>query len=383
MCARCHDHKFDPIAQKEYYALAGIFESSTMLFGAGGGKGGGKKAGGGGGLHTLSDSTPAMGIKEGRPTDTTLCIRGESRNLGERVPRGFLTVATTGAAPSINRSGSGRLELAQWLTRADNPLTARVAVNRLWMHLFGRGLVNSPDNFGALGEKPSHPELLDYLAGKFVANGWSQKQLIRSLVLSRTYQLSSAANEKGEHIDPDNILRWRMTPRRLEAEALRDAILVVSDKLDRRAPHGSLAQATPKGKKQNYTQKGSNARSVYLGMVRGAPLPEVLALFDVASPNLVVAQREVTTVPAQSLFLMNNLWVIEQSRHFAQRILADQALDDAGRVDRAYRLALARPAAAEEKAKALAYVQRMGGEEKAWTSFCQALLASAEFRYVE
>jgi hypothetical protein len=383
MCARCHDHKFDPIAQKEYYALAGIFESTDMLFGAGGKKGGGKKNGGAGGLHTLSDSAQVMGVKEGRPIDTALCIRGESRNRGEKVPRGFLTVATAGAAPSINRSGSGRLELAQWLTHADNPLTARVAVNRMWMHLFGRGLVNSPDNFGALGEKPSHPQLLDYLAGKFIANGWSRKQLIRSLVLSRAYQLSSAANEKGDKIDPDNVLRWRMSPRRLEAEAIRDAILVVSGKLDRTPPQGSLAQATPKGKKQNYTLKESNVRSVYLGMVRGAPLSETLALFDMASPNLVVAQREVTTVPAQSLFLMNSPWVIEQSRHFAQRLLTDSALDDAGRVDRAYRLALSRPAADAERARALAYVQRLGGEEKAWASFCQALLASAEFRYVE
>ncbi|HEY7157350.1 MAG TPA: PSD1 and planctomycete cytochrome C domain-containing protein [Gemmataceae bacterium] len=383
MCARCHDHKFDPIAQKEYYALAGIFESTDMLFGAGGKKGNGKKGGGGGGLYTLSDSGQVMGVKEGRPTDTALCIRGESRNRGEKVPRGFLTVATADAAPSINRSGSGRLELAQWLTRADNPLTARVAVNRMWMHLFGRGLVNSPDNFGALGEKPSHPELLDYLAGKFIANGWSRKQLLRSLVLSRAYQLSSAANTKGDKVDPDNVLHWRMSPRRLEAEAIRDAILVVSGKLDRTPPQGSLAQATAKGKKQNYTLKESNVRSVYLGMVRGAPLPEALSLFDVASPNLVVAQREVTTVPAQSLFLMNSPWVVEQSRHFAQRLLTDAALDDAGRVDRAYRLALARPAADAERARALAYVQRLGGEEKAWASFCQALLASAEFRYVE
>ena len=157
MCARCHDHKFDPIAQKEYYALAGIFESTDMLFGAGGKKGGGKKKQGGGGLHTLSDSSLVMGVKDGRPTDTALCIRGDTRNRGERAPRGFLAVATVGAAPPIDRSGSGRLELARWLTQPNNPLTARVAVNRVWMHLFGRGLVNSPDNFGASASDPVIP----------------------------------------------------------------------------------------------------------------------------------------------------------------------------------------------------------------------------------
>jgi hypothetical protein len=384
LCARCHDHKFDPIPQKEYYALAGVFESTAMLYGAAGkagvAKGGGKAVS----LHTLSDGGEAMGVKDARPSDTAICIRGESQHRSVTVPRGFLSVATIGTAPTIHRSSSGRLELAQWLTRPENPLTARVAVNRIWLHLFGQGLVRSPDNFGSLGERPSHPELLDYLARTFVENAWSTKQLIRAIVLSRTYQLSANPDEANLRTDPDNALLWWRSPRRLEAEPIRDAILAVSGRLDRQPPHGSLAKATPgpKGKRVSYATTEAPVRSVYLGIVRGAPLAEVLALFDVANPNLVVAQREVTTVPAQSLYLLNSPWIVEQAAAFAGRLLADQTLNDAGRVDRAYRLALSRPASESEKASALAYVRLADNRAQAWTGFCQALFASAEFRYV-
>jgi hypothetical protein len=155
MCARCHDHKFDPIPTKEYYSLAGIFESSTMLAGAGGKGNKGQPASKG--FHNLSDGGQAMGVAEGQPTNSSICIRGDSTNRGETVPRGFLTVATLSTPPEIDRSRSGRLELARWLTSPDNPLTARVAVNRIWLHLFGRGIVPSIDNFGALGKDPAIP----------------------------------------------------------------------------------------------------------------------------------------------------------------------------------------------------------------------------------
>src|SRR5262249_1098828 len=175
MCARCHDHKFDAVSQKEYYALAGIFDSTQMLFGPGG-RGG--KGTGPGGVHTLSDGCQSRGVRDGKPTDTALCIRGESQRRGETVPRGFLAVATPGEAPKVNRAASGRLELARWLTAPENPLTARVAANRVWLHLFGQGLVRSPDNFGALGEKPAHPGLLDHLAARFVEGGGYKKRLV-------------------------------------------------------------------------------------------------------------------------------------------------------------------------------------------------------------
>jgi hypothetical protein len=381
LCARCHDHKFDAIAQKEYYALAGIFESSALLAGAGGGKGG-KGARGVAGLHELSDGGEAMGVAEARPVDSAVCLRGDSLHRGDVVPRGFLQVVGR-AGPAIPRGASGRLELARWLTAADNPLTARVAVNRVWLHLFGRGLVNTPDNFGALGERPSHPELLDHLTVSFVENGWSHKKLIRAIVLSRTYQLASAHDDAGRQTDPDNVLLWRSARRRLEAEPLRDAILAVSGRLNLKPPQGSLSEAVAAGKKPSYALKDADVRSVYLGIVRGAPLPELLALFDVANPNLVVAQREVTTVPAQSLYLLNSPWVVEQAGAFARR-LADRGLDDAGRIDLAYRLAFARPATEAEKARSLAYLRQAGGvaSEKAWAGFCQALFAAAEFRYL-
>jgi hypothetical protein len=386
MCARCHDHKFDPISQKEYYALAGIFESTQMLFGAGGGKG--AKGAGGGGYHSLSTGGEAMGVCEGRPTDTAVCIRGDSTRRGETPPRGFLTIATIGEPPAINRSQSGRLELAQWLTAPSNPLTARVAVNRIWLHLFGRGLVNSPDNFGSLGEKPTHPELLDYLAASFMEQGWSVKKMIRALVLSHTYQLDSAYSAANYRADPDNLLRWRMSQRRLDAEAIRDAVLAVSGQLDLKPPQGSLATQTGgNAKKPVFASQQSRHRSIYLAIVRGAPLPEALAIFDVANPNLVVAQREVTTVPAQALFLMNSPFIAEQSKHLAQRLLAAQ-MDDAARVDLAYRLAYSRSATAAERERAVQYVQQSAQElgdkdpARAWASFCQALFASAEFRYL-
>lgn len=385
MCARCHDHKFDPISTKEYYALAGIFESTEMLAG-GGVRGGGnaKVSAGANGLHTVAGGQ-AMGVKEGRPTDSAVCIRGESAKRGETVSRGVLAVATVGAAPSITGKKSGRLELAQWLTQPENPLTARVAVNRVWLHLFGQGLVKSADNFGSLGEKPSHPELLDHLATRFVTSGWSMKKLIRGVVLSRAYQMSSGHDDANYKNDPDNVLVWRMNSRRLEAEPIRDAILAVSGQLERKPGAGSMLESSAggNGKRPGYTHKASNARSVYLGIVRGAPLPELLAIFDVASPNLVVAQREVTTVPSQALYLLNSPWVVEQSRHFARRLLTAPNLDDAGRVELAFRLALARPATAVEKDKVLAYLKQTDGADKGWAGFCQALLASAEFRYLQ
>jgi hypothetical protein len=385
LCARCHDHKFDPIPQKEYYALAGFFDSTTMLFGGGGGKG--AKGAGPGGIHTLSDGEQAMGVKDAaKGTDTAIALRGDSTKRGETVPRGFVTIATLAEPPKINRSKSGRLELATWLTDPKNPLAARVATNRVWQHLFGRGLCNSPDNFGFLGERPTHPELLDYLATQFVANGWSTKKLIRAVVLSRTYQMAATPDPANAKADPDGVYLWRKAPRRLDAEAFRDAVLRVSGNLDPQAPKRSLAPTNFNPRQPPKTIPESNSRSVYLPVLRGAPLPESLALFDAANPNLVVAQREETTVPAQALFLLNSPFIIGQSKAAAKRLLADPKLDDAARVDLAHQLMFSRPATTEEIARATAYVELLKKEtrsvEEAWASYCQAMFASAEFRYV-
>ena len=384
LCARCHDHKFDPVPTREYYSLAGIFDSSVMLFGANAGKG---AKGAAGGAHTLSDGGTAMGVKDGKAVDTSIRLRGETAKIGESVPRGLLTAPSIAPAPAVNKAQSGRLELAQWLTSRDNPLTARVAANRIWLHLFGEGICRSPDNFGALGEQPSHPELLDHLAVQFVDQGWSTKKLIKIIVLSRTYQLASVHDAASAKADPDNRLLWRMNRRRLDAEAGRDAMLAVSGKLRLEPPTGSLSTFT--GAKGGANKKGpppeSDHRSVYLGIVRGAPLPESLAVFDVANPNLVVAQREVTTVPVQALYLLNSPFVIDQARGLAQRVLDAKALDDDARVDLAYRIALARPASDVERRRALDFVAQLSQEKDpaaVWAGFAQALLASAEFRYV-
>jgi Protein of unknown function (DUF1553)/Protein of unknown function (DUF1549)/Planctomycete cytochrome C len=384
MCSRCHDHKFDPISTKEYYSLAGIFDSSNMLFGQPG-KGGTKKTGGGGGFATLSDGGSAMACAEGSPHDLRVCIGGDAGKLGDSVPRApFLKVATLGKQPDPIKSGSGRLELAEWISSKENPLTARVAVNRVWMHLFGQAIVRSPDNFGFLGEKPSHPELLDHLATKFMNDGWSLKKIIRYVMLSRTYQLASVHHEANFKIDPDDVYCWRMSRKRLDAEAFRDAILSISGSLDLSPAKGSLSAGFV-GKKPNKSKETTH-RSVYLGILRGAPLPESLALFDVANPNIITAQRDETTVPSQALYLMNSPFIIDQSRTTAQRILNVKDLDDPGRVDLAFRTFYGRPATATEKERAMQFIADMtkdlGKPADAWTSFCQVLIASAEFRYL-
>jgi hypothetical protein len=386
-CARCHDHKFDPVSTREYYALAGIFQSSWML--AGGvtktnGKVDRNRTLQGPGLHQLSHGGEAMGVKEFKPIEARICRGGDSENLGDPVPRGFLAAATLTPAPRINPDQSGRLELAQWLSSPDNPLPARVAVNRIWYHLFGRGLSPSLDDFGSQGERPSHPELLDHLAVEFVADGWSTKRLIKKIVLSRTYQLASAHDPAGYEKDPDNVLLWRMNRRRLEAEAIRDSFLAVSGQLDRTPPGASTMVL--KGKSRQAGVQETRYRSVYQAMPRGSS-GEIFALFDGADPNLIVTRRDVTTVPAQALYLMNNAFMTEQARHFAQRLKT--APDEAGRVELAYRLAFARPPSPEEQKMALAFVQGAAAPAQRsanfdpWVGFCRAILLAAELRYVE
>jgi hypothetical protein len=387
-CARCHDHKFDPVSTREYYALAGIFQSSWML--AGGitktnGKADRNRQLQGPGLHKLSDGSEAMGVKESAPVEARVCRGGDSEDLGDAVPRGFPAAASLAPVPSVKADRSGRLELADWLTSPDNPLTARVAVNRVWHHLFGRGLSQSLDDFGSQGDRPSHPELLDHMAVQFMADGWSVKRTIRRIVLSRTYQLASTHDAAAYEKDPDNVLLWRMNRRRLEAEAIRDTFLSVSGQLQR-TPPGSSTMIL-KGKSRQATIQETNYRSVYQARPRGGR-DEIFALFDGADPNLIVARRDVTTVPAQALYLMNNAFVTEQARHFARR-LADAAPDETARVDLAYRLAFARPPSPDERKASLVFVhdypapKQRNGQSDPWVGLCRVILSSAELRYRE
>jgi hypothetical protein len=328
------------------------------------------------------------------PADTKIAIRGELSQPGELAPRGFLTAIPIADAPAIDPKQSGRLQLANWMASRDNPLPARVMVNRIWHHLFGRGLVESVDNFGVTGTPPSHQELLDTLAVEFMDGGWSIKQTIRKIVLSRTYQLSCATDEKAEAIDPENRLLWHSVPRRLPVEAIRDAILAVSGQLDLETPVGStvtaLGDTLVRGVDTGKLQPPSNHRSVYLPVIRDYA-PEMFDRFDFPSSSLVSGKRAVTEVPSQALFLRNSKFVAEQAKHAARRLLADQSADnDAGKIDLAMRWVFSREAtvAEQEGAHALLALTRDAEaeiedrDESAWSTLFLSLFSTAEFRYL-
>jgi hypothetical protein len=344
----------------------------------------------------------ALGVREANTVgDTEIRIRGEAEKLGPVVSRGFLSVFDVPNAPAINPKQSGRLELAHWLTSDRNPLTPRVMANRIWHHLFGQGLVASVDNFGVTGEKPSHPELLDHLANEFIHNGWSVKKLVRAIVLSRTYQLGSEAPAAALAVDPANRLVWRHSPRRLEAEEIRDAMLAVGGKLDLSRPEASAArdlkviEINNKGPEANRLAEVGRAslhRSVYLPLVR-TQVPAALEVFDFAEQGMVTGRRDTTTVAPQALYLLNDPFVRQQAQALAQRVLSRPNLDDSGRINLVYRLAVGRTATGREIERVKGYLaeyQALAREgsapadasTSAWASFCQALLGSAEFRYL-
>jgi hypothetical protein len=449
-CARCHDHKFDPIPQKDYYAVAGIFRSTETCFGtprlfqnnhAGTlidlPKGAGvtiplepltaerraalekqikdaresmtNATGQNAFLQRIltqsritqvqsqlalyeADGTPkpvAVGVRDGRAADTRLYARGEIAQPGETVKRGFPQVLTA-KQPTIAR-GSGRKELAEFIAAKDNPLTARVMANRVWLHLIGRGLVPTPDNFGASGLPPSHPQLLDYLAATFVENGWSVKKLVKTVVLTRAYRMSSQYDEKNFEADPDNVLVWRMPKRRLEAEAIRDSMLAVAGRLETTPPKGSSVARRGEGnvgfRFGGGRDGGDSAttdthRTVYLPIVRDQ-VPEVLTVFDFPDPSLIIGERPTTTIPAQSLFLMNSPFVIRQAEGVADRLLASGDDEDA-KITRAFQLAYSRPPTAKELQGSKTFLADYGktkARRAAWAAFAQALIASAEFSH--
>lgn len=371
-------------------------------------------------LQTAMDSAPpqpgwAMSVRDRiTPEDCRIHLRGDVNSPGELVPRGMLQVIALTSAARPDPQHSGRLELAHWLTSRDNPLTARVFVNRVWRHLFGRGLVTTPDDYGVNGARPSHPELLDQLAVQFMHEGWSVKRLIRHLVLSRAYRMTSGpdasstadpairnALESGLAKDPDNVFLWRMSPRRIEAEIFRDAVMNAAGTLKHTPPapeENFLAQFNPYREDEYRTFKplfspgdiDRPQRSVYLPVIRGV-LPEVFQLFDFAAPERSVAERDESTVPAQALYLMNSPWVIQQARQTALRLLNEEK-DDRLRIARLYRLAFSREPQPDELVRVEAFLNGplllqkadpLTSEqlrEELWTSLCQTIFASAEFR---
>jgi hypothetical protein len=428
-CARCHDHKFDPIPTRDYYALAGIFASSETMWGVAANEGlTAPKTD----LHVLTAApqvpppadfvetvlvlesntgkpkaipkspwpagTPlAMGVRDHKkPADCKINIKGDAAKLGEAVPRGFLTACTVDVPTDTSTDSStgmpiapdesGRRQLARWLTHDDHPLTARVMVNRIWLHLFGEGIVRTPNDFGVYGERPTHPELLDHLANRFVHEGWSVKRLLRAIVLSRTYQLSSLAPDAARAADPRNLLLARHNRRRLDAESLRDSMLRVSGRLDLQPAEGSIVRHRDiLVNLAGSLHQPSNHRSVYLCYLRSSP-PEELAAFDLPDFTAPVGQRDVSTVPGQALHLFNSPFVIDQAGWLARAVLpADQ--DDAARVRFAFRRVLSRDPDEEELRGAMDLVQatkpESGSDERVWAGLCQALLILNEFRYVD
>ncbi|MEC9092706.1 MAG: PSD1 and planctomycete cytochrome C domain-containing protein [Planctomycetota bacterium] len=351
-------------------------------------------------LKQLQQSGPAaaevaMGVTEGPCMDCNVLVRGEVTAKGTRVPRGFLTVLGETERPVVaSDRSSGRLELAQWITSAANPLTSRVAVNRIWQHLFGEGLVRTVDNFGETGDRPTHPELLDYLAIRFVNQGWSFKKMIREIMLSQTYQLSGQYHEDNYEVDPDNHLLWRMNSRRLDAEVLRDSILFAAGDLDLKPPKTSVVAKykSTQGIGRGVTEETFNVempkRSVYLPVVRNA-VPEPLRVFDFAEPSILVGNRQVTTVPTQALYMMNSQFVIEHARNLAKRLLQPGASREE-QVKRAYQAVVTRLPTEAEVSRAQTFLEltkqklvnqkERAAEELAFTAFCQALFASGEFR---
>jgi hypothetical protein len=329
----------------------------------------------------------AMGAQErSAPMNSQLFERGEIDKPGDVVPRGFIQVASRDQ-PSIEASSSGRLELANWLASRDNPLTARVFVNRVWAHLFNRGLVPTTDNFGAAGQPPDHPQLLDHLTLQFMDHGWSPKWLIRRIVCSRAYRQSTHHDGANYEADPDNTCVWRMSPSRLDAEVIRDSILDAAGKLDLTPPIGSavaLAGEDGSNKLLRSLPKldtGNFHRAVYLPVIRDNVL-ESLSLFDFADPSLMSSQRAATTVPAQSLYLLNSPFILAAADAAALRLIAEWP-DVDGRLRLAYLRYLGRPPTDAERQACAAFVEKYtaAGNKPStvWSALCQSLICTADF----
>jgi hypothetical protein len=440
-CARCHDHKFDPIPTRDYYALAGILKNSLAIqhdnvsawverplplepeMEA---------------IHRQHEDAVAalraeikiarksatnevkaleaqlknlfaahpprpmvMAPREATPVvDLAVHRRGSVHRLGDVVPRGFLQVAAQGDPQPPGPVESGRRELAHWLVHPENPLTRRVFVNRVWLWLMGQGLVSTPDNFGTTGTAPSHPELLDWLASSFggvapepsesaTLRPWSLKSLIRELALSRTYRMRSDPSDAAREIDPENRLHSHASRKRLTAEQLRDAMLAISSRLRFDPPRGPTFPATQAADYNFVTSEPW--RSVYLPVFRNA-LPEFFSVFDFPPTSMVTGQRSESTVPTQALFLLNDPFVREQAEATQRRLLganSNAAPKPAGTdttgagsdpILKTYRWTLGRPPSPGEADTLRTYLDVSNDPVTAWTDIVQALFASADFR---
>lgn len=450
-CARCHDHKFDPISTEDYYALAGIFKSTKtmehftkiarwhevsvaspeqqrqhaahqlrinqMQHNIDQVIASERQRLGGESDETLfSPSVKAQlasllnkleELKAGAPTlpaamsvvdskkpmDLHVHVRGSHLHQSNVVPRGIpqaLDSAGQGRQPL--QEHSGRIELANWLIDGQHPLVARVMVNRVWRWHFGRGLVESTDNFGQLGDRPVNQLLLDWLAHWFVQSGWSIKSLHRQIMFSATYRMTSEHDSDNAIIDPENRFHWRFNVRRLEVESIRDAILAVSGLLDKK-PRESLLHVRNREFLFDHTSKDntsyqSHCRAVYLPVVRNH-LYDMFQLFDYADASVTNSNRPTSTVPSQALFLMNSQLSTNAARAFAKRIISGPDQSDDQRLTTAYFLAFGRPVTIKERRRdrnflthIMASTQKQNATMDAWSALCQTLMMSSEFVYV-
>ncbi len=433
-CARCHDHKFDPIPTKDYYSMAGIFRSSELRDGLR------LRPRFNSGYFRIEkmvtlDGVPdysgeeaaelrakrerlwqellaaeqardraktrklarelgdmpvpenlAMGVVEAeQAVDCQVNIGGDPHMLGDETERGFVRVLfpRDRALPQIGKNESGRRQLAAWLTDRDNPMTARVMANRVWHHLFGRGIVKTVDNFGKMGSAPTHPQLLDYLAVRFMEQGWSVKSIIREIVLSRTYRLATDFDEKNFEVEPDNTLLWRANRRRLEVEALRDSVLLISGEMSSERPQASPVHAFSRNQLINAGNRQiepweveETYRSIYVPVIRNQT-NRFFETFDFPEPSETHGARDVTTVATQALFLMNSDFVQAHARTAAERLMAREKTD-AARVKRAFRQVLSREPTEAEVEKSLAFVAstvetlRSEGQPQRWRTRVKA-----------
>lgn len=341
----------------------------------------------------------AMGVLDRKQVgDARLLERGDVKRPTRPVPRQFPRVIRLDGSSPIGSDQSGRLQFARWLTNPQHPLTARVITNRIWRHLFGAGLVRTVDNFGSTGERPSHPELLDHLASRFVRHGWSIKRLVREIVLSRTYRQASTFNRAAYLKDPENRLLWRASKRRLDAESIRDAMLAAAGELDASRPDASWVgrvigdrpiSLIGLDKRLPTDLDGSTHRSVYLPVIRDR-LPDVLELFDFAEPSLVTGHRETTNVPVQALYLMNGAFVRQRAAALASRLHGETKTSEQ-RVEAAFLLCFGRAPDPSESKRSLMFLNKGAADaavespnqQRILTSFCQALLSTAEFRNLD
>ncbi len=338
-------------------------------------------------MAELAKGLPAprrvQGVTDGTAENEFVFLRGNHKRLGDEVPRRFLTALGGDEFPAGN-SGSGRLNLAEQVANVNNPLTARVMVNRLWHHLFGRGIVASTDDFGVLGQRPSNPGLLDHLAGSFMEDGWSIKRALKRIMLSKTYQQDSGAGGSEEDADPQNIFLHRGNLRRLQGEAIRDSMLAISGRLDRKLFGGSVPVhltefMTGRGRPRGGPLDGQGRRSIYISVKRNFLSPMMLA-FDTPIPFSSMGRRTVSNVPEQALIMMNDPFVHEQAGLWAKR-LAALKMSNEEIVRRMYLEAFARPPVAIELSAGIEFLGNDAGEEKL-SEYAHVLFNTKEFIFL-